>query len=69
MQKFEQAPGSKVMFNADVAMGVRSKVPASESPLAQCLAGKGRGEVGAPEVVLKYVLIYKANLTKPLQLS
>ncbi|KAM5314931.1 thyroglobulin [Glossophaga mutica] len=38
MQKFEQAPGSKVMFNADVATGVRSKVPGSESPLVQCLA-------------------------------
>ncbi|XP_036904476.1 thyroglobulin [Sturnira hondurensis] len=38
MQKFEQAPGSKVMFSADVATGVRSKVPGSESPLAQCLA-------------------------------
>lgn len=47
MQKFEKAPESKVVFNADVAVVVKSKVPANESPLVQCLAGKrwwGDGE-------------------------
>ncbi|XP_073086260.1 thyroglobulin [Manis javanica] len=38
MQKFEKAPESKVVFNADVAVVVKSKVPANESPLVQCLA-------------------------------
>ncbi|XP_054446492.1 thyroglobulin [Pteronotus mesoamericanus] len=38
MQKFERAPESKVMFSADVAVGVRSKVLGSESALVQCLA-------------------------------
>ncbi|XP_008568520.1 PREDICTED: thyroglobulin [Galeopterus variegatus] len=38
MQKFEKAPESKVIFNGDVPVVVRSKVPDSESPLVQCLA-------------------------------
>ncbi|XP_036293424.1 thyroglobulin [Pipistrellus kuhlii] len=38
MQKFEKVPESKVVFDAEVAAGVRSRVPGSESPLAQCLA-------------------------------
>ncbi|ELK11652.1 Thyroglobulin [Pteropus alecto] len=38
MQKFEKAPESKVVFDADVAVGVKSRVPGSESPLVQCLA-------------------------------
>ncbi|XP_023613541.1 thyroglobulin [Myotis lucifugus] len=39
MQKFEKVPESKVVFDAEVAAGVRSQVPGSEFPLAQCLAG------------------------------
>ncbi|KAK1331879.1 hypothetical protein QTO34_007555 [Cnephaeus nilssonii] len=39
MQKFEKVPESKVVFDAEVAAEVRSQVPGSESPLAQCLAG------------------------------
>lgn len=42
MQKFEKVPESKVVFDAEVATGVRSRVPGSESPLAQCLAGEGQ---------------------------
>ncbi|KAF5915298.1 hypothetical protein HPG69_011763 [Diceros bicornis minor] len=38
MQKFEKVPESKVLFNADIAVVVGSKVPGSESPLMQCLA-------------------------------
>lgn len=41
MQKFEKVPESKVVFDAEVAAGVRSQVPGSEFPLAQCLAGEG----------------------------
>ncbi|XP_014400466.1 PREDICTED: thyroglobulin [Myotis brandtii] len=39
MQKFEKVPESKVVFDTEVASGVRSQVPGSEFPLAQCLAG------------------------------
>ncbi|XP_059528341.1 thyroglobulin [Myotis daubentonii] len=39
MQKFEKVPESKVVFDAEVATGLRSQVPGSEFPLAQCLAG------------------------------
>lgn len=49
MRKFEKAPDSKVIFNTDAPVMVRSKVPGSEFPLMQCLAGKGRwgdGHVG-----------------------
>ncbi|XP_046498238.1 thyroglobulin [Equus quagga] len=38
MQKFEKVPESQVLFNADVAVEVRSRVPDSDSPLIQCLA-------------------------------
>ncbi|XP_055968176.1 thyroglobulin [Sorex fumeus] len=38
MQKFEKFPESKVIFNADTAVVIRSKVPDFESPLMQCLA-------------------------------
>uniref|UniRef100_A0A4W2IQ22 Thyroglobulin n=1 Tax=Bos indicus x Bos taurus TaxID=30522 RepID=A0A4W2IQ22_BOBOX len=38
MRKFEKLPESKVIFNADVAVTVRSEVPGSESSLMQCLA-------------------------------
>lgn len=41
MQKFEKVPESQVLFNADVAVEVRSRVPDSDSPLIQCLAGEG----------------------------
>ncbi|XP_021107473.1 thyroglobulin isoform X1 [Heterocephalus glaber] len=37
MQKFEEAPEWKVIFDADAPGIVRSKVPGSESPLMQCL--------------------------------
>ncbi|KAI4565683.1 hypothetical protein MJT46_009058 [Ovis ammon polii x Ovis aries] len=39
MRKFEKLPESKVIFNADVAVMVRSEVPGSEPSLMQCLAG------------------------------
>ncbi|XP_032323561.1 thyroglobulin isoform X1 [Camelus ferus] len=38
MRKFEKVPESKVIFNANVAVGVRSEVPASESSLTPCMA-------------------------------
>ncbi|KAG8515493.1 Thyroglobulin, partial [Galemys pyrenaicus] len=38
MRKFEKVPDSNVLYSADIAVAVRSRVPASESPLAQCLA-------------------------------
>ncbi|XP_069321496.1 thyroglobulin [Eulemur rufifrons] len=38
MQKFEKAPESKVVFDANVPMAIRSKVPGSEFSLMQCLA-------------------------------
>ncbi|KAB1257965.1 Thyroglobulin [Camelus dromedarius] len=38
MRKFEKVPESKVIFNANVAVGVRSEVPASESSLTPCVA-------------------------------
>lgn len=41
MQKFEKVPESEVVFDADMALGVGSKVPGSGSPLMQCLAGEG----------------------------
>ncbi|XP_006155589.1 thyroglobulin [Tupaia chinensis] len=44
MQKFEKVPESKVIFNADVSVMVKSKVPGSESSLMQCLAGCAEDE-------------------------
>lgn len=41
MQKFEKAPEWKVNFSAAAPGMVRSKVPGSDSPLMQCLAGEG----------------------------
>nr|XP_058899033.1 thyroglobulin isoform X16 [Kogia breviceps] len=38
MRKFEKLPESKVIFDADVAVVVKSQVPGSESSLTQCLA-------------------------------
>ncbi|XP_022409716.1 thyroglobulin isoform X2 [Delphinapterus leucas] len=38
MRKFEKLPESKVIFDADVAVLVKSEVPGSESSLTQCLA-------------------------------
>ncbi|XP_037369130.1 thyroglobulin [Talpa occidentalis] len=38
MRKFEKVPESNVIYSADVAVAVRSRVPGSESPLVQCLA-------------------------------
>ncbi|XP_003792914.1 thyroglobulin [Otolemur garnettii] len=38
MQKFEEAPESKVIFDANTSVAVRSQVPGSEFPLMQCLA-------------------------------
>lgn len=55
MQKFEKVPESKVVFDAEVAAGVRSQVPGSEFPLAQCLAGE-RWDVGTWRTVWKPVL-------------
>lgn len=43
MRKFEKLPESKVIFDADVAVLVKSEVPGSESSLTQCLAGEGPG--------------------------
>ncbi|XP_032109825.1 thyroglobulin isoform X1 [Sapajus apella] len=37
MQKFEKAPESKVVFDANAPAAVRSKVPDSEFPAMQCL--------------------------------
>ncbi|KAL4842678.1 hypothetical protein H8958_015991 [Nasalis larvatus] len=37
MQKFEKAPESKVIFDANAPVAVRSKVPDSEFPVMQCL--------------------------------
>uniref|UniRef100_A0A8C0WJV7 Thyroglobulin n=1 Tax=Castor canadensis TaxID=51338 RepID=A0A8C0WJV7_CASCN len=45
MQKFEKAPESKVIFNADTPGLVKSRIPGSESPLVQCLAGCAEDEV------------------------
>lgn len=41
MRKFEKALESQVIFGANVTAVGRSKVPGSESPLMQCLTGKG----------------------------
>ncbi|OBS59215.1 hypothetical protein A6R68_09660, partial [Neotoma lepida] len=38
MQKFEKAPESKVIFDANSPVIVKSKVPGADSPLVQCLA-------------------------------
>ncbi|XP_057591090.1 thyroglobulin isoform X2 [Hippopotamus amphibius kiboko] len=38
MRKFEKLPESKVIFNVDIAVVVRSEVPSAESSLTQCLA-------------------------------
>ena len=43
MQKFEKVPESKVIFDANSPVIVKSKVPGADSPLVQCLAGKPRG--------------------------
>ncbi|XP_054217102.1 thyroglobulin isoform X5 [Homo sapiens] len=37
MQKFEKVPESKVIFDANAPVAVRSKVPDSEFPVMQCL--------------------------------
>ncbi|KAK2095028.1 hypothetical protein P7K49_026444 [Saguinus oedipus] len=42
MQKFEKAPESKVVFDANAPVAVRSKVPDSEFPVMQCLTGEER---------------------------
>lgn len=41
MRKFEKVPESQVILSANVTAVGRSKVPGSESPLLQCLTGKG----------------------------
>lgn len=40
MQKFEKAPESKVIFDTNAPVAVRSKVPDSEFPVMQCLTGE-----------------------------
>lgn len=46
MRKFEKLPESKVIFNADVAVMVRSEVPGSEPSLMQCFTGEGQWGAG-----------------------